>query len=81
MVRVNPKFYRPAEVDLTVGSPEKAFNELGWKAETPVERLCEIMMEADLRRNCNAAKIFVPGSKDDDDGEWSIQESLAANCN
>ena len=81
MLRVNPKHYRPAEVDSTVGSPKKAFKELVWKAETSVERRCEIMMEAVLRSNGNAQKIFVPGSKHHDGGKWLIQESLAANCN
>lgn len=51
MVKVNPKFYRPAEVDLLIGNPEKAKRELGWTAETTLEELCQMMVEADLRRN------------------------------
>jgi len=51
LVRINPKFYRPAEVELLIGNPEKAFAELGWKPETSLEKLCEMMVEADLRRN------------------------------
>jgi GDPmannose 4,6-dehydratase len=51
MVRVNPSFYRPAEVDLLIGDPAKAFNQLGWKPATSLESLCEMMVEADLRRN------------------------------
>jgi GDPmannose 4,6-dehydratase len=51
IVRVNPRLYRPAEVDLLIGNPAKAGRELGWKAETTLERLCQLMVEADLRRN------------------------------
>ena len=51
LVRVNPKFYRPAEVELLIGNPEKAFRELGWKPETSLEQLCQMMVEADIRRN------------------------------
>jgi GDPmannose 4,6-dehydratase len=51
LVRVNPKFYRPAEVELLIGDPAKATRELGWKPETTLEQLCQMMVEADLRRN------------------------------
>jgi len=51
LVRVNPKFYRPAEVELLIGDPAKALRELGWKPETTLEQLCQMMVEADLRRN------------------------------
>jgi GDPmannose 4,6-dehydratase len=51
LIRVNPKFYRPAEVDLLIGNPEKASRELGWKPSTTLEELCGMMVRADLRRN------------------------------
>ncbi|WP_373989111.1 GDP-mannose 4,6-dehydratase [Duganella sp. BuS-21] len=51
LVRVNPKFYRPAEVELLIGDPAKATKELGWRPETTLEQLCQMMVEADLRRN------------------------------
>ena len=51
LVRVNPKFYRPAEVDLLIGDPSKAREILGWKPETTLEQLCQMMVEADMRRN------------------------------
>ncbi len=51
IVRVNPKFYRPAEVELLIGNPEKAKNELGWEPKTTLEELCQMMVEADFRRN------------------------------
>ncbi len=51
LVKVNPRFYRPAEVDLLIGNPEKAKRELGWEPTTPLEQLCQMMVEADIRRN------------------------------
>jgi GDPmannose 4,6-dehydratase len=50
IVKVNPQFYRPAEVDLLIGNPAKAQKELGWKASTSLEDLCAMMVAADLRR-------------------------------
>ena len=51
VMRVNPKFYRPAEVELLIGNPAKAMERLGWKPQTTLEQLCQMMVEADLRRN------------------------------
>jgi GDPmannose 4,6-dehydratase len=51
VVKVNPKFYRPAEVELLIGNPEKAKRDLGWEPKTTLEELCKMMVEADLRRN------------------------------
>jgi GDPmannose 4,6-dehydratase len=50
IVRVNPDFYRPAEVDLLVGDASKAMDALGWRAKTSLEDLCASMVEADLKR-------------------------------
>jgi GDPmannose 4,6-dehydratase len=51
LVRVNPKFYRPAEVDLLIGNPARAKEKLGWEPKTTLEQLCTMMVDADLRRN------------------------------
>lgn len=51
VMRVNPTLYRPAEVDLLIGSAAKARDKLGWEPTTTLEQLCEMMVEADLRRN------------------------------
>ena len=48
---VNPRFYRPAEVDLLIGDPAKAKEKLNWEPKTTLEDLCQMMVEADLRRN------------------------------
>lgn len=51
VMRINPKFYRPAEVELLIGNPAKAKAQLGWEPTTTLEQLCQMMVEADLRRN------------------------------
>lgn len=51
LVRVNPKFYRPCEVDLLIGDASKAKNAFGWEPKTPLKDLCAMMVEADVRRN------------------------------
>jgi GDPmannose 4,6-dehydratase len=53
LISVNPKFYRPAEVDLLIGCADKARDKLGWKPETTLEHLCKMMVEADVARNQN----------------------------
>lgn len=51
VMRVSQKFHRPAEVDLLIGDPGKAERVLGWKPQTSLEQLCQMMVEADLKRN------------------------------
>ena len=51
VMRINPKFYRPAEVELLIGNPARAKARLGWEPSTTLEQLCQMMVEADLRRN------------------------------
>ena len=51
VVRVNPKFYRPAEVELLIGDPQKAKDELDWTPKCTLEELCSMMVQADLKRN------------------------------
>ncbi len=51
LVKVNPKFYRPCEVDLLIGNPQKAKDILGWEPKTTLEELCSMMVKEDLRRN------------------------------
>ncbi len=50
IIRVNPKFYRPAEVELLIGDAKKAKDDLGWEPSTSLEELCAMMVEADLHR-------------------------------
>ncbi|QBQ99006.1 GDP-mannose 4,6-dehydratase [Paraburkholderia pallida] len=51
LVRVSPRFYRPAEVDLLIGDADKARSKLGWEPQTSLEQLCQMMVTADLTRN------------------------------
>ena len=51
VVSINPRFYRPAEVELLIGNPEKAKAVLGWEPKTTLEELCRMMVVADLARN------------------------------
>ena len=51
VVRVNPKFYRPAEVDMLIGNPAKAKAKLDWEARTTLEQLCAMMVKSDIQRN------------------------------
>jgi len=51
VMRINPAFYRPAEVELLIGDPAKAKAKLGWAPTTTLEQLCQMMVDADLRRN------------------------------
>ena len=51
VLRINPRFYRPAEVDLLIGDATKAKDKLGWEAQTSLETLCEVVVTADVRRN------------------------------
>jgi GDPmannose 4,6-dehydratase len=49
-VKVDPKFYRPAEVDKLLGDCSKAKRVLGWEPECSFRELMEMMVEADLAR-------------------------------
>ena len=49
-VVIDPAFVRPAEVDLLIGSPEKAWKQLGWKPDVTFAQLVTMMVEADLAR-------------------------------
>ncbi|MGF1452569.1 MAG: GDP-mannose 4,6-dehydratase [Opitutales bacterium] len=48
LVKVNPRYFRPTEVDLLIGNPAKAKEKLGWEAKTKFSDLVKIMAEADL---------------------------------
>ena len=48
IVKVNPQFFRPAEVDILLGNPAKAEKELGWKREISFSQLVERMVKNDL---------------------------------
>ena len=49
VIEVDPRYFRPTEVELLIGDPTKAYAKLGWKHETGWEALCIEMMREDLR--------------------------------
>lgn len=51
ILKINPDFYRPAEVDLLIGDSKKARDILNWAPSTTLETLCQLMVTSDLRRN------------------------------
>lgn len=58
IVRINPKYYRPAEVDFLLGNPARASDVLGWSPKMKLDQLVDLMMQADLDR---AAKRLLIG--------------------
>lgn len=57
IVKINPDFYRPAEVDLLIGDASKAKNNLGWEPKTTVEELAEMMVKSDIKLNTNGGSF------------------------
>jgi GDPmannose 4,6-dehydratase len=49
-VRIDPKLFRPAEVEVLCGNPDKARRVLGWEPRVGLEALITMMVDADLRR-------------------------------
>ena len=52
IMRIDPKYYRPAEVEQLLGDPTKAKNILGWEPQVKFEELVKIMLKADLAEQC-----------------------------
>ena len=50
LIKVNPNYYRPTEVELLVGDASKAHKELGWKSKVGIEELVKIMVKADMEK-------------------------------
>merc|ERR1719240_2132369 len=48
-VKIDPKYFRPTEVELLIGDPSKAKEKLGWVPKTSMQELCKEMVEADIR--------------------------------
>jgi len=49
LVEIDPRYFRPAEVELLIGDPTKALNKLGWKPKVQLPELVQMMVEADLK--------------------------------
>jgi GDPmannose 4,6-dehydratase len=48
VIRIDPRYFRPAEVETLLGDPSKAMEKLGWKPEITVEEMCAEMVASDL---------------------------------
>ena len=57
LVEIDPKYFRPAEVDLLLGNPAKAKEKLGWEAKTKFEDLIKEIVESDLEQYKKTGKI------------------------
>jgi GDPmannose 4,6-dehydratase len=53
LVRINPSYFRPTEVELLIGDPTKAREKLGWVPQTKFSDLVKIMVQADLASKAN----------------------------
>ncbi|MBF0135353.1 MAG: GDP-mannose 4,6-dehydratase [Magnetococcus sp. DMHC-1] len=58
LVRVNPEFYRPAEVDQLCGNPERARTQMGWHPQVNLTQLVEMMVRADIDRAAQSRIMF-----------------------
>jgi GDPmannose 4,6-dehydratase len=55
IVAINPKYYRPTEVDILIGDASKAKEKLGWETKVEIDELIQIMMENDIKLAKNKA--------------------------
>ena len=56
VIEINPRYYRPTEVDLLIGNPAKAYQKFGWKPKTSFKELVKIMTEYDFAQLKNKGK-------------------------
>jgi GDPmannose 4,6-dehydratase len=80
LVKIDPRYYRPAEVDLLIGDASKAKRELGWEAKTSVEELCKEMVAADIyvaRQEISRRNHAVPTMEELVHTPGRLQELLA----
>jgi GDPmannose 4,6-dehydratase len=56
-VAIDPRYYRPAEVDLLIGDPSKARQKLGWEAKIKFKQLVRLMFDADMELARKAAHM------------------------
>lgn len=58
IIKINPRYYRPTEVDILLGDPTKAKEKLGWEAKTKFKELAKLMIESDYKLLKNGGKIL-----------------------
>jgi len=60
VVEIDPKYYRPAEVDILLGDPSKAKKILRWEPKVKFKELVKMMYEEDLERERNKERLYKP---------------------
>ncbi len=66
VVKIDPRYFRPSEVDVLLGDPSKARKKLKWKPKVTFKQLVKLMVESDLElieKQVYGTKNFVPGGK------------------
>ena len=61
IVRVDPRYFRPTEVETLLGDPTKAKAKLGWTPTTSLRQLCKEMVEADYATACKDSLVRQAG--------------------
>ncbi|MFN9998624.1 MAG: GDP-mannose 4,6-dehydratase, partial [bacterium] len=61
VVKVDPRYFRPTEVDLLIGDATKAFQKLGWKPTFTLEELVKDMVDADVKAFTKHQILRAPG--------------------
>jgi len=61
VVRVDPRYFRPTEVDTLLGDPSKAKTKLGWVPEITAKEMCAEMVHEDLKQACKQAFLQANG--------------------
>ena len=57
IVKIDPRYFRPAEVDTLLGDPSKAKAELGWEPQITAQEMCKEMVEEDHKAACRLALL------------------------
>ena len=68
-VEIDPRYYRPAEVELLLGDPAKAKAKLGWEPKCSFQQLVEMMVDSDLELAAREKTLIDAGHKVDMTGE------------
>ena len=79
-VEIDPKYYRPAEIDLLVGDAGKAKKKLGWEAKTKFKSLVRLMMDADTclaQKQASANRINAGGARASKESFSSLKSFLS----
>jgi GDPmannose 4,6-dehydratase len=68
-VEIDPRYYRPAEVELLLGDPAKARKQLGWEPKVSFQKLVEMMVDGDMEIAAREKTLIDAGHKVDLTGE------------